>query len=213
MELTPIYKRVIGLDVHQAKISACAVAEQADGKVTVESREFGGFKRDRRTLAEWAKSFDPSRGGGHGEHRQLLEESLCGTGERGHRRLGRQRPTRQDRARAQDRFGRFGRCGRCGRCSRCAVARHLGACRVAAGLVHPAGRHPLPAPDCPPAAKARWHAGFREEPAAQAARRRRYPAQCGGVRYSRSGCSCHGQSADLPKNHPGDTGLGETFAR
>jgi len=23
MELTPIYKRVIGLDVHQAKISAC----------------------------------------------------------------------------------------------------------------------------------------------------------------------------------------------
>lgn len=59
MELTPIYKRIIGLDVHQAKISACAVAEQADGTVTVESREFGGFKRDRRALAEWAKSFGP----------------------------------------------------------------------------------------------------------------------------------------------------------
>jgi transposase len=59
MELTAIYKRVIGLDVHQAKISACAVAEQADGKVTVESREFGGFKRDRRALAQWAKSFGP----------------------------------------------------------------------------------------------------------------------------------------------------------
>jgi transposase len=57
MELTPIYKRVIGLDVHQAKISACAVAEQADGTVTVESCEFGGFKRDRRALAAWAKSF------------------------------------------------------------------------------------------------------------------------------------------------------------
>ena len=57
MELTPIYKRVIGLDVHQAKISACAVAEQADGTVTLESREFGGFKRDRRALAQWAKSF------------------------------------------------------------------------------------------------------------------------------------------------------------
>ena len=59
MELTPIYERVIGLDVHQAKISACVVAEQADGKVTVESREFGGFKRDRRALAQWAKSFGP----------------------------------------------------------------------------------------------------------------------------------------------------------
>jgi hypothetical protein len=39
MELTVIYKRVIGLDVHPAKISACTVAEQANGKVTVESRE------------------------------------------------------------------------------------------------------------------------------------------------------------------------------
>lgn len=59
MELTPIYKRVIGLDVHQAKISACAVAEQADGTVTVQHQEFGGFKRDRRALAQWAKSFGP----------------------------------------------------------------------------------------------------------------------------------------------------------
>jgi hypothetical protein len=59
MELTAIYKRVIGLDVHPAKISACAVAEQANGKVTVESRESGGFKRDRRALAQWAKSFGP----------------------------------------------------------------------------------------------------------------------------------------------------------
>lgn len=59
MELTPIYKRVVGLDVHQAKISACAVAEQPDGTVTVEHREFGAFKRDRRALAEWARAFGP----------------------------------------------------------------------------------------------------------------------------------------------------------
>ena len=56
MELKPIYRRVIGLDVHQAKISACAIIEQSDGTVTIEMREFGGFKRDRRALAEWAKS-------------------------------------------------------------------------------------------------------------------------------------------------------------
>lgn len=59
MELTLIYKRVIGLDVHQAKISACAVAEHPDGTVTVEQREFGAFKRDRRALAEWAREFVP----------------------------------------------------------------------------------------------------------------------------------------------------------
>jgi transposase len=59
MEITPIYKRVIGLDVHQAKISACAVAEQADGTVTLAHREFGAFKRDRRALAQWAREFVP----------------------------------------------------------------------------------------------------------------------------------------------------------
>jgi transposase len=46
-------------DVHQAKISACAVSEQPDGTVAVEHREFGGFKRDRRMLAAWARSFGP----------------------------------------------------------------------------------------------------------------------------------------------------------
>jgi len=59
MEIAPIYKRVIGLDVHQAKISACAVAEQADGTLAVEQREFGAFKRDRRALAQWAGEFGP----------------------------------------------------------------------------------------------------------------------------------------------------------
>ena len=59
MEITPMYKRVIGLDVHQAKISACAVIELADGTVTVEHREFGAFKRDRRMLAKWARAQCP----------------------------------------------------------------------------------------------------------------------------------------------------------
>lgn len=59
MELKPIYRRVIGLDIHQAKISASAVSEQSDGSVVMEMQEFGGFKRDRRALAQWAKSFDP----------------------------------------------------------------------------------------------------------------------------------------------------------
>ena len=59
MELKPIFRRVIGLDIHQAKISACALSEQSDGSVTIEMREFGGFKRDRRALAQWAREFGP----------------------------------------------------------------------------------------------------------------------------------------------------------
>jgi transposase len=59
MELTPIYKHVIGLDVHQAQITACALIEQADGALTVETREFGGFKRDRKVPAQWARSIAP----------------------------------------------------------------------------------------------------------------------------------------------------------
>ena len=59
MELTPIYRRVIGLDVHQAKISACALIEHEDGRCEVIRREFGAFKRDRRALALWAQEVAP----------------------------------------------------------------------------------------------------------------------------------------------------------
>ena len=59
MELTPIYRRVIGLDVHQAKISACALIEHDDGRCEVIEREFGAFKRDRRALAQWAREVAP----------------------------------------------------------------------------------------------------------------------------------------------------------
>ena len=59
MELTTIYKRVIGLDVHQAKISACALVQQPDGTTIIEQREFGAFKRDRRALAQWARLLQP----------------------------------------------------------------------------------------------------------------------------------------------------------
>jgi len=50
---------VIGLAVHQTKISTCALALQPDGTVTIEQREFGAFKRDRKALAQWAREFGP----------------------------------------------------------------------------------------------------------------------------------------------------------
>lgn len=59
MNLPAIHQRVIALDVHQAKISACALIEQSDGKTLVVQKEFGGFKRDRRELACWVLSLRP----------------------------------------------------------------------------------------------------------------------------------------------------------
>jgi transposase len=59
MELTALHKRVIGLDVHQAQITACAIIEEVDGTTRIEQRQFGAFKRDRRALAEWAAALHP----------------------------------------------------------------------------------------------------------------------------------------------------------
>ena len=59
MNLTAMYKRVIALDVHQAKINACALIEHEDGRVQVIERDFGAFKRDRRALAQWAQELAP----------------------------------------------------------------------------------------------------------------------------------------------------------
>jgi len=59
MDLTAMHKRVIALDVHQARITACAVVEHDGGQVEVTKREFGAFKRDRRALAQWSLQFVP----------------------------------------------------------------------------------------------------------------------------------------------------------
>lgn len=59
MELVALYKRVIGLDIHQAQITACALIEEPDGTTRIKQRQFGGFKRDRQELAKWAASLCP----------------------------------------------------------------------------------------------------------------------------------------------------------
>jgi transposase len=61
MDLAPLHKRVIGLDVHQAQITACAIIEEVDGTTRLEQRQFGAFKRDRRALAEWARALRPDQ--------------------------------------------------------------------------------------------------------------------------------------------------------
>ena len=57
MTRTP--ERVIGLDVHQAQITACAILEEADGKTRIEQHQLGAFKKDRRALAAWAAALNP----------------------------------------------------------------------------------------------------------------------------------------------------------
>ena len=59
MELVALYKRVIGLDIHQAQITACALIEEPDGSIRIEQRQFGAFKRDRRDLATWVALLCP----------------------------------------------------------------------------------------------------------------------------------------------------------
>ena len=53
LELIPLHRRVIGLDVHQAQITACALIEGEDGEVLIERRTFKTFKRGLRQLARW----------------------------------------------------------------------------------------------------------------------------------------------------------------
>ena len=40
MELVALYKRVIGLDIHQAQITACALIEEPDGSARIECTIF-----------------------------------------------------------------------------------------------------------------------------------------------------------------------------
>mgnify|MGYP003347445662 CR=1 FL=1 len=59
MEIKSLYGRVIGLDMHQALVVACAILREPDGSVRIERKRFGAFKRDRRALAAWCKSLAP----------------------------------------------------------------------------------------------------------------------------------------------------------
>ena len=59
MELTPIYRCAVALDVHPHRLMVCVLYEDEDGHIQVELREFGGFKRDQRAMAQWVAGFQP----------------------------------------------------------------------------------------------------------------------------------------------------------
>jgi transposase len=59
MQIESIYTCVAGLDVHLNKVMVCIIHVLTTGETEVLFKEFGGFKRDRRAMAEWIASFKP----------------------------------------------------------------------------------------------------------------------------------------------------------
>lgn len=59
MEIQPLFRCAVGIDIHLALICVCIIVAQPGLEPVVHRREFGGFKRDRRAMAEWIASFRP----------------------------------------------------------------------------------------------------------------------------------------------------------
>ena len=50
-----LHKRVAGIDVHRMKHVVTTLIEDDAGHIGKQTREFGGFKRDLKALAEWLR--------------------------------------------------------------------------------------------------------------------------------------------------------------
>ena len=59
MDIHPIHFCAVGIDVHLHSLVVCIIVGALDGEPQVFQRQFGGFKRDRRAMAEWIASFHP----------------------------------------------------------------------------------------------------------------------------------------------------------
>jgi transposase len=51
--LSPLHRRVAGIDVHRMLHVVTVLIEMADGTIVKHQREFGGFKRDMKAMALW----------------------------------------------------------------------------------------------------------------------------------------------------------------
>ncbi len=59
MDIQPIYRCAVGIDVHLALLCVCIIIAEPGAEPVVHRREFGGFQRDRRAMADWIASFKP----------------------------------------------------------------------------------------------------------------------------------------------------------
>ena len=59
MDIQPIFRCAVGIDSHLALICVCIMVAEPGLEPAVYRREFGGFQRDRRAMADWIASFKP----------------------------------------------------------------------------------------------------------------------------------------------------------
>jgi transposase len=53
--LSPLHRKVAGIDVHRMLHVVTVLIEQTDGCITKQTQEFGGFKRDMQAMTAWLK--------------------------------------------------------------------------------------------------------------------------------------------------------------
>jgi len=59
MDIQPIFRCAVGIDLHLALICVWIIIAEPGVEPVVHRREFGGFQRDRRAMANWIASFKP----------------------------------------------------------------------------------------------------------------------------------------------------------
>jgi transposase len=59
MDIQPMFRCAVGIDLHLALICVCIIIAEPGLEPVVHRREFGGFQRDRRAMADWIASFKP----------------------------------------------------------------------------------------------------------------------------------------------------------
>ena len=59
MDIQPIFRCAVGIDIYLALICVCIIIAEPGLEPVVHRREFGGFQRDRRAMADWIASFTP----------------------------------------------------------------------------------------------------------------------------------------------------------
>ena len=59
MDIQPMFRCAVGIDIHLALLCVCIIMAAPGAELVVHRREFGGFQRDRRAMADWIASFKP----------------------------------------------------------------------------------------------------------------------------------------------------------
>jgi transposase len=59
MDIPPMFRGAVGIDIHLALICVCIIIAEPGVEPVVHRREFGGFQRDRRAMADWIAGFKP----------------------------------------------------------------------------------------------------------------------------------------------------------